>query len=48
MKLALTYFEDAERDEMPRGYETAWTRVKKDLQRGIQQWERNRSRGLDR
>lgn len=48
MKLALTYFEDAERDEMPRGYETAWTQVKKDIQRGIQQWERSRSRGLDR
>jgi hypothetical protein len=48
MKLAMTYFADAERDAMPRGCTVSWSSVKSELQRGVQAWERNRSRGLDR
>jgi hypothetical protein len=48
MRLAMSYFADAERDEMPRGYEIGWSTIKSDLQRGVQEWERSRSRELDR
>jgi hypothetical protein len=48
MKLALTYFVDAERDAMPRGCTTPWTTIKAELERGIQEWERRRSRGPER
>jgi Nucleotidyl transferase AbiEii toxin, Type IV TA system len=48
MKLAMTYFVDAERDAMPRGYTTPWATVKIELQHGIQEWERRRNRGLER
>ena len=48
MKLALTYFVDAERDAMPRGCSASWASVKSDLERGVREWERKRSRGLER
>ncbi|HVV52520.1 MAG TPA: nucleotidyl transferase AbiEii/AbiGii toxin family protein [Polyangia bacterium] len=46
--LALTYFVDAEKESMPRGCKVSWEQVKKDLQRGVQEWERQRDRGIDR
>jgi hypothetical protein len=48
MKLALTYFVDAERDAMPRGCTTPWATITTELQSGVQEWERRRRRGLDR
>lgn len=48
MKLALTYFADAEGEPMPDGCGVKWPNVKAELQRGVALWERNRSRGLDR
>ncbi|HKO91635.1 MAG TPA: nucleotidyl transferase AbiEii/AbiGii toxin family protein [Polyangiaceae bacterium] len=48
MKLALTYFDDAEKDVVRFDYAIPWDKVKSDLQRGVRDWERNRSRGLDR
>jgi hypothetical protein len=48
MKLALTYFADAEKDDMPPGCTIAWKTVKADLQQGVREWERSRSRGMDR
>jgi hypothetical protein len=48
MKLAMTYFADAEREAMPRGCTVSWASVKSELLRGVQAWERNRTRGLDR
>ena len=41
---ALTYFADADTDEddQPLGYSTPWEAVKKDLVRGVQEWERDR------
>jgi hypothetical protein len=48
MKLALTYFADADRQELPIEYSVPWKQVRADLQRGVQQWERSRKRGLER
>ncbi len=48
MKLALTYFSDADRGAAGFTYAVPWERVKADLQRGVQAWERDRGRGLDR
>lgn len=48
MRLALTYFVDAERDAMPRGCTVSWSTVKSTLERGVREWERKRSRGLER
>ena len=47
---ALTYFADAEPDELPAGYSTPWEVVKKDLVQGVRDWERDRSErsALDR
>lgn len=44
MKLAMTYFADAERDAMPRGCTATWATIKSELQRGVQEWERDRTR----
>lgn len=46
IKLALTYFADADRRLLPIEYGVPWTQVKADLERGVRDWER--SRGLDR
>jgi len=48
IKLALTYFEDADRLALPIDYSVPWKRVKADLQQGVEQWERSRDRGLER
>jgi hypothetical protein len=48
VKLALTYFPDAEKDPVRSQYAVSWEQVKADLQRGVLEWERSRSRGLDR
>ena len=48
MKLALTYFADADRQNLPIDYAVPWKQVKSDLQRWVQQWERSRSRGPER
>jgi hypothetical protein len=48
IRLALTYFEDADRLALPIDYSVAWKQVKADLQQGVQQWERSRDRGLER
>ncbi len=47
IKLALTYFADADRAP-PMTYPVPWKEVKAYLQRGVQQWERSRSRGPQR
>jgi hypothetical protein len=41
IKLALTYFEDADRQALPIDYSVPWKQVKADLQRGVRQWERS-------
>lgn len=46
--LSLTYFADADKDEMPRGSKVSWDRVKKDLEKGVRDWQRKRDRGLER
>ena len=46
--LALTYFEDAEKDPMPRGCKVPWKEVKADLLKGVRDWERAKKRGDDR
>ena len=43
-----TYFVDAEQDPMPRGCTAAWETVKAELTKGVRDWERSRSRGIDR
>lgn len=48
MKLALTYFADADKDVVRFRYAIPWEKVKTDIQRGVLDWERSRSRGLDR
>lgn len=48
MKLALTYYADAEKDVVAFRYDVPWERVKTDLQQGVLAWERSRRRGLDR
>lgn len=48
LKLALTYYSDAEKDPVGVRYAVPWERVKADLQRGVLEWDRSRSRGLDR
>lgn len=48
MKLALTYHADADKDVARFRYAVPWARVKADLVRGVGEWERSRSRGLDR
>lgn len=48
MKLALTYFADADKDVVRFRYAVPWEKVKTDIQRGVLEWERSRSRGLDR
>jgi len=48
MKLALTYYVDADKRAAGLGYRVPWERVKTDLQRGVLAWERSRSPGLDR
>jgi hypothetical protein len=48
MKLALTYFADADQRQLPIAYKVPWNTVKADLQRGVQDWERSRNRGLER
>jgi hypothetical protein len=48
VKLALTYFEDADRQALPIDYSAPWKQVKADLQHGVQQWERKRDRGFER
>ena len=46
--LALTYFVDAEKQAMPRGYKVPWDDVKNDLIEGVRDWERARKRGAKR
>lgn len=46
--LALTYFDDAEKDPMPRGCKVPWATVKADLLKGVRAWERTRKRGIER
>lgn len=46
--LSLTYFVDAEKEPMPRGCKVSWDQVKKDLAKGVQEWERQRARGIER
>jgi hypothetical protein len=48
MKLALTYFADADKDVVLFRYAVPWEKVKTDIQRGVLAWERGRSQGLDR
>jgi hypothetical protein len=48
MKLALTYYADAEKDVVRFRYDVPWERVKTDLQKGVLAWERSRQRGFDR
>jgi hypothetical protein len=48
MKLALTYFEDAEKDVVRFEYAVPWEKVKADIRRGVMEWERSRQRGLGR
>jgi hypothetical protein len=48
MKLALTYFADADHPQLPVKYGSPWNEVKSDLEQGVQQWERSRRRGLTR
>ncbi len=48
VKLALTYFADADHPQLPIQYGSPWNKVKTDLEQGVQQWERSRSRGLGR
>lgn len=48
MRLALTYFADADRQGVAIEYRVPWKRVKADLERGMRDWERGRSRGLER
>lgn len=48
MKLALTYHADADKDIARFRYAVPWDRVKADLVRGVLEWERSRTRGLDR
>lgn len=46
--LSLTYFADAEKEPMPRGCKGSWEQVKKELQQGVREWERQRDRGPER
>jgi hypothetical protein len=46
MKLALTYFADADQLELPIDHSVAWKQVKVDLQRGVQQWDGAETEGL--
>ena len=48
MKLALTYFDDAEKDVVRFEYIVPWEKVKADIRRGVLEWERRRQRGMDR
>lgn len=48
MKLALTYFDDAEKDVVRFEYMVPWEKVKADIRRGVLEWERRRARGMDR
>jgi hypothetical protein len=48
MKLALTYFADADHPQLPIRYGSPWNKVKRDLEQGVLQWERSRNRGLGR
>jgi hypothetical protein len=43
--LALTFFEDAEKDPMPEGCAVPWAKVKADLQKAVLKWERGLVRG---
>jgi hypothetical protein len=44
---ALTYFNDAEQQPMPRGCSVSWDQVKADIVRGVRAWERQRDSGLE-
>lgn len=48
MRLALTYFADAEKEPMPAGYSVSWEKVKNDLTNAIRKWERDRDRSMER
>ena len=45
LALALTFFEDAEKDPMPEGCAFPWAKVKADLQQAVLKWERGLARG---
>jgi hypothetical protein len=45
LAMAVTYFDDAEKDPMPRGCKVSWRTVKGDLIQGVREWERTRARG---
>jgi hypothetical protein len=48
LKLALTYFVDADQHPMPNGCTMSWAQVKVDLVRDVRAWERNLARGPER
>jgi hypothetical protein len=48
LAIAVTYFEDAEKEPMPKGSRVSWKDVKADLIKGAREWERTRKRGPER
>jgi len=48
LKLALTYFVDADREPMPAGFRTPWNEVRRELLDGVRSWERKREPDLGR
>jgi hypothetical protein len=48
LALALTFFEDAEKEPMPEGCAVPWSKVKSELQQAILSWERSLGRGRKR
>lgn len=45
---ALCYFDDAEREPMPRGCAVEWSTVKREIAEGVRAWQRERSKGRGR
>jgi hypothetical protein len=48
LAMAVTYFDDAEREPMPKGCKVSWKTVRRDLIEGVRDWERARTRGPER
>jgi hypothetical protein len=46
--LALTYFADADNEPMPHGVKISWHKVKTELAKEVQTWERNRGGAIER
>jgi len=45
---ALTFFDDADKQPMPRGCAVHWDHVKSDILQGVREWQRQREAGLER